>query len=1492
MEWLDHSQKKHCELCKTPFQFTNLYDPAMPKRLPVTQMMRRIAADLRTATTLALRWLLVAFVWLAWLPFCTRHIWRSTIRVGDQLTSTGSTNFLELANISAPEPVPPHLVAEQLQSGNLTSGNATTSTFDTFLPFRLDELTTSEAINKILTEIFEGQIIASTIIVVFVVVFLIREWIIQNNANLLDEAPDFADRRPLPIEELMHEDHMELEAEPIDTSGDVRQADPNPRAQGSMLVDAPSTTTDTADLVSGPEISNNDAAEPRTLVPRQALAESSDWDSLKAQAVHNRRHARRESFSSSPTSSLQVDAESSRASSSVDSLSVLSDTENREEESLTTSSERRALRLQATIRAATRRVEESEDRAQQAALLSEMTNANSSTSSTDHRGRATAGLASYLAAQMGDSSVDRARHRLARRRSTDRKLWEDSVDNTELEYPDSPLPIPRNEFELENTVDLRLSDLSLPASLIRCLSAGQSEATYEHERSSDDSAAAATHAEHQPQPAMILTSEQLEVILENVRQARNPAARLAIAEEAIQICEGIARVQGDVPEWSANTVEQLQTIVRVAEERLYVDQNRSGEEVLTQNRDEQQRLRNAQTVDDVPAVNEAAGVNQDEMRGLQAAVVNVNHDAHIPREDLDDDIEGILEVIGVRGPISALLQSSMIVVVMVTAFVVFGICVPHIFGKALLIVASNPRACLVQMPFQISRSLLLEIARAIKMLARGAKFTTSPIVNRSSSLTQITLSSQRNMVKGISFVAEMKDILGSLNLPRQTENVSIMLRHNVQLLSSASASWIGLDAISRSGATFPSRMVSVVCGYCTLTTLGAIYLKANRRLTTGEQGRHIELIVRSVLRQIGFVMKFVVILSIELAVFPFYCGLLLDVVFLPAFHQITMVDRLTFFAKFPFTSLFLHWLVGTIYMFNFALFVQMCRQIVRPGVLFFIRDPNDPGFNPIKDILERPVRNQMKKIGISVLIYGALTLIAFGSVVRMVAYGVQGLAPVRWDVSEPVFEVPFDLLISQILLPLTFRYVQPHKRIKAVWTQWFISTSKLLRLTNFIMGDKALDEEISKPWYTSLSGNLFKPDSSETQGWQHTGSYRRVPATDSVPLRTGKDMIMVVTKDNELVNPSEQDETKDDPDYVVVYVPDHFKLRIYIFLVLMWAFAAAFTVTCTIIPLVFGRRISSVMSSRVKSHDLFSFFYGVYALGLAVWALSILSKINITQWSSTALKKRLSESPEQIKAALGKTSSLVLKWIYLFSAVFIIIPTLLGLCLESYVVIPLGVWLSPDYTLTVHLVHDWIVGLVYVKIIGRTAIMLPTSRLGHALNSSVRNDWRNNWWQPDTRIATRKVILPVVGILIAALIGPLSVGSLARNTIYRNAPEEVADLIYRMSFPAAFLSAALILALKGVHILATRWKEKIRDSLYLKGRQLHNFGETAPTGEVSSQSQALSSGQGTSLDEAALDTSSTMVPDDTSERPATPSLEAAVVEQDDFTTELTIAATN
>jgi E3 ubiquitin-protein ligase DOA10 len=86
-------------------------------------------------------------------------------------------------------------------------------------------------------------------------------------------------------------------------------------------------------------------------------------------------------------------------------------------------------------------------------------------------------------------------------------------------------------------------------------------------------------------------------------------------------------------------------------------------------------------------------------------------------------------------------------------------------------------------------------------------------------------------------------------------------------------------------------------------------------------------------------------------------------------------------------------------MFHFAVFVTLCRDIVRPGVMWFIRDPNDPQFHPIKEILERPVLTQLRKIGASGIMYSAMIFFGIGTVIMIVSLVGGTVLPLRWSYS-------------------------------------------------------------------------------------------------------------------------------------------------------------------------------------------------------------------------------------------------------------------------------------------------------------------------------------------------------------------------------------------------------------------------------------------------------------------------------------------------------------
>ena len=367
--------------------------------------------------------------------------------------------------------------------------------------------------------------------------------------------------------------------------------------------------------------------------------------------------------------------------------------------------------------------------------------------------------------------------------------------------------------------------------------------------------------------------------------------------------------------------------------------------------------------------------------------------------------------------------------------------------------------------------------------------------------------------------------------------------------------------------TITEKVVAVMAGYFIFTLLGAIYLRLRKLRDTRDAQDNTERLIRDILRQAGAVLKVVVIITIELVAFPIFCGVLIDVACIPLFPGASIASRVAFAQKFTFTATFLHWFAGTLYMFHFAMFVGMCRELVRPGTLYFIRDPNDPQFHPIREILERPTLHQLRKIGVSGVIYAMLILACFGVVVKIVEV-CGNVLPLRISTLDPVFEVPVDLLVSHIALPLTAHFIKPSTVIKGAWRWWFQTTARMLRLSSFLFGTRVPDEEGSipvheilrfkrRPRLDQISPELFEPN----------GSFLRVPATDTIPLHRRKQMLIPVSEDNFRLDGIEETvEQRNDMDFRVVYVPPNFSTRITTLFIWMWIFSVGLGLSFTLVP--------------------------------------------------------------------------------------------------------------------------------------------------------------------------------------------------------------------------------------------------------------------------------------------------------------------------------------
>jgi E3 ubiquitin-protein ligase MARCH6 len=404
---------------------------------------------------------------------------------------------------------------------------------------------------------------------------------------------------------------------------------------------------------------------------------------------------------------------------------------------------------------------------------------------------------------------------------------------------------------------------------------------------------------------------------------------------------------------------------------------------------------------------------EDQDRGLLGAGFDGGVDPN-DQDALEDaeDFDGIMELIGMRGPWTGLLQNGMFSAVLISLTLCCGVWIPYNIGRLGLLLFANPISA-TKLPLKLVLScaeLLVDIGLAVSGFIA---FTVLALASLPSALFSISLSGPNLSPSwGVSGVATKAWLIaveaceritgGAINgvihisdsevpdFSAASHEALILIKQNVSanleaigrdlvriltgdliglikddsialwshathvasqlyqaitalpiLLMKPTSLVISLEMPQRAAPLDPGlahwggfdRFWAIIAGYTVLTLLGALYLRRGTPFSSSHTGRQYEAQIADILNQAGGVMKVILIISIEMLVFPLYCGLLLDVALLPLFHNATIMSRILFTYNSPLTSIFVHWFVGTCYMFHFALFVSMCRKIMRKGVL-------------------------------------------------------------------------------------------------------------------------------------------------------------------------------------------------------------------------------------------------------------------------------------------------------------------------------------------------------------------------------------------------------------------------------------------------------------------------------------------------------------------------------------------------------------------------------
>nr|CDJ90099.1 Zinc finger domain containing protein [Haemonchus contortus] len=194
----------------------------------------------------------------------------------------------------------------------------------------------------------------------------------------------------------------------------------------------------------------------------------------------------------------------------------------------------------------------------------------------------------------------------------------------------------------------------------------------------------------------------------------------------------------------------------------------------------------------------------------------------------------------------------------------------------------------------------------------------------------------------------------------------------------------------------------------------------------------------SVYRVLGIcflVLKVFLLVLVEIGFFPIICGCWMDLCSLKLFSA-SLSSRAASFAASPTSSVFIHWMIGMVYVFYFASFVLLLREVLRPGVLWFMRNLNDPEFNPIQEMIELPVTRHLRRLVASTKIYPALL-------------------PYNMSLSAdtPLSELSLELLILQVVLPALLEQTQARILLKAIVLWWCVHIGRVLSLDRYLLPD-------------------------------------------------------------------------------------------------------------------------------------------------------------------------------------------------------------------------------------------------------------------------------------------------------------------------------------------------------------------------------------------------------------------------------------------------------
>ncbi|KAL6218863.1 hypothetical protein ACLB2K_012070 [Fragaria x ananassa] len=735
----------------------------------------------------------------------------------------------------------------------------------------------------------------------------------------------------------------------------------------------------------------------------------------------------------------------------------------------------------------------------------------------------------------------------------------------------------------------------------------------------------------------------------------------------------------------------------------------------------------------------------------------------------------------------------------------------HLVENAFTVLASNMifLGVVIFVPFSLGRIILYHLSWLFSTASGPVLSTVMPLTESAISLANITLKNALTAVTNLSTDGEKSGMAGQ---------VAEILKVNMSALNEVSnnaSSPLSADILKGAtiGTSRLSDVTTLAIGYMFIFSLVFFYLGivAFIRYTRGEpltMGRFygiasmaetIPSLFRQFLaamRHLMTMIKVAFLLVIELGVFPLMCGWWLDVCTIRMFGK-TMSHRVQFFSASPLASSLVHWVVGIVYMLQISIFVSLLRGVLRNGVLYFLRDPADPNYNPFRDLIDDPVHKHARRVLLSVAVYGSLIVMLVFLPVKLAMRMTPSIFPLDISVSDPFTEIPADMLLFQICIPFAIEHFKLRATIKSLLRYWFTAVGWALGLTDFLLPRP--EDNVGQENGNAEPG---RQDRLQVQLGLQDQALVALPGADEP---NGE---LLASGDSNIAEEYDTDEQSDSERY-------SFVLRIVLLLVVAWMTLLVFNSALIVVPTSLGRTIFNVIpflpiTHGIKCNDLYAFIIGSYIIWTAVAGV---------RYSIEHIRTK------RVAVLLGqiwKWCSIVIKSSALLSIWIFVIPVLIGLLFELLVIVPMRV--PVDESPVFLLYQDWALGLIFLKIWTRLVM------LDHMM-PLVDESWRikfervrvDGFSRLQGLWVLREIVFPIIMKLLTALCVPYV---LARGLFpVLGYPLVVNSAVYRFAWIGCLCFSLLCFCAKRFHVWFTNLHNSIRDDRYLIGRRLHNFGE-------------------------------------------------------------------